>query len=130
MASGNGSASFKARALPAVLSLRARPYISRVSQPPVLSWPSTPRATYYHVQLFRGTKLVYAAWPEQPQITLPRRWKWQGEKHSLRKRATYRWFVWAGLRERRDERFKRIGKSKFRVVAPPPAGAVTSAGAP
>ena len=113
---GNPSQPVSVRALPKVLVLQKLPYVPRVATPPILRWQAVPRATYYHVQLFRGGKRILAAWPSGPQLALGSTWRWRGHRYRL-DRGTYRWYVWAGYGRRSAARYKRVGTAAF-VVRP------------
>jgi hypothetical protein len=113
---GNPSQPVSVRALPKVLVLQRLPYVPRVAAPPILRWAAVPRATYYHVQLFRGGKRILAAWPAAPELALGATWNWRGHRYRL-DRGTYRWYVWAGFGRRSAARYKRVGTAAF-VVRP------------
>ncbi|HSC49000.1 MAG TPA: hypothetical protein VLD16_01960, partial [Gaiellaceae bacterium] len=61
-----------------------------------LVWTVVPKATYYNVQLYRGTQKVLSAWPLGPKLALARRWFYQGRQLRLGK-GSYRWYVWPGF---------------------------------
>ena len=61
-----------------------------------LVWTGVPKATYYNVQLYRGTQKVLSAWPFKPVLAVPRRWTYQGRQLGLSK-GSYRWYVWPGF---------------------------------
>jgi hypothetical protein len=115
---GNASRSVSVRALPKVLLLQRLPYVPRVATTPILRWRPVPRATYYHVQLFRGGKRILAAWPRGLQLALRTTWSWSGRRYRL-DRGTYRWYVWAGLGRRSSAHYKRLGTAVFSVQAKP-----------
>jgi hypothetical protein len=86
---------------------------ARVSKAPVLEWLRDPKATYYHVQLFRGRTKILSAWPKRPRLALTRSWKFEGRVRRLRQ-GRYVWFVWPGYRGRSlNDYGKLIGKSSF-----------------
>ena len=93
---GNASQKISVGALPKVLTLRKLPYVPRASSKPILRWDAVRRATYYHLQLFRGSKRIFAAWPVKNELGLPSAWKWSGHRYRLGP-GQYRWYVWAGL---------------------------------
>jgi hypothetical protein len=111
---GNASPSVSVRALPKVLLLQRLPYVPRVATTPILRWRAMPRATYYHVQLFRSGKRILAAWPRRPQLALRSTWSWGGRRYRL-DRGTYRWYVWAGFGRRSSARYRRLGTATFTV---------------
>ena len=113
---GNASGSVSVLALPKVLLLQRLPYVPRVATPPILRWSTVPRATYYHVQLFRGGKRILAAWPRRPQLALSSTWSWGRRRYRL-DRGTYRWYVWAGFGRRSSAHYRRVGTATFLVRA-------------
>jgi hypothetical protein len=116
---GNASKPVSVRALPKVLMLRKLGYVPRVAANPILRWHGARKATYYHVQLFRGGKRILATWPLKPQFALAATWSWDGHRYSLAP-GTYRWYVWAGKGKRSLARYARLGTAAFAVVAAPP----------
>ena len=76
-----------------VIGLTAGPHLispgdgARLSAPPLLTWTSVRRATYYNVQLFRGRKLM-STWPDGTSLQLKRRWRFAGHHYQLRPAAT------------------------------------------
>lgn len=103
-----------------VIRLTAGPHLispgdgARLSAPPLLTWTSVRRATYYNVQLFRGRKLM-STWPEATSLQLKRRWQFDGHHYRLRP-GRYKWFVWPGYGERSAGRYGRaVGSGTFVV---------------
>jgi hypothetical protein len=113
---GNSSAVRKVLALPKVVSLGKIGYTPRAAAQPILSWPSRPGASYYHVQLFRNGKRILAAWPLTTQLLLHARWQWAGRRYRLAP-AQYTWFAWAGFGARAAAHYKLLGHSTFIVPA-------------
>ncbi len=111
---GNPSQKTSVDALPKVLTLRKLPYVPRASSQPILRWVAVRRATYYHVQLFRGSKRIFAAWPVRNELGLPAAWKWSGHRYRLGP-GHYRWYVWAGLGRRSFAHYKAVGSARFIV---------------
>jgi len=111
---GNASRSVAAAGLPKVLTLRKLPYVPRAAARPILRWNAKRGATYYHVQLFRGSKRVLAAWPGTHQLGLPVTWRWSGHRYRLTP-GKYRWYVWEGVGQRSFARYRTIGSAKFIV---------------
>jgi hypothetical protein len=111
---GNASKRISAAGLPKVLTLRKTPYVPRAAPTPILRWQRARGSTYYNVQLFRGSKRVFAAWPGRAQLGLPATWKWAGHRYRLRA-GKYRWYVWAGLGQRAFARYKTLGSARFIV---------------
>jgi hypothetical protein len=111
---GNPSRKLSVTALPKVLTLRKLRYVPRAAPRPILRWERKRGAAYYHVQLFRGSKRILAAWPETHHFGLPAAWKWGGHRYRLH-RGHYRWYVWAGLGRRSFARYRTIGSAQFIV---------------
>jgi hypothetical protein len=111
---GNVSKPVTAVALPKVLTLRKTPYTPRAAANPMLRWQTIRGATYYHVQLFRGSKRILAAWPLKPRLNLPTTWRWAGHRYRLSP-GRYRWYVWEGLGQRSFARYKTVGNASFIV---------------
>jgi hypothetical protein len=111
---GNTSRKISLRALPKVLTLRKLPYVPRASSKPILRWDAVRRASYYHLQLFRGSKRIFAAWPVKNELGLPAAWKWSGHRYRLGP-GHYRWYVWAGLGRRSFAHYKAVGSARFIV---------------
>lgn len=96
------------------LLLRPR-YGVRVTAPPVLRWQRVPGAHYYNVQLFRGGRKVFSAWPQRPRLALQVSWLFGGHPFRLRP-ARYRWFIWPGYGRRAQGRYAPLlGHSSFVV---------------
>ena len=57
------------------------------------AWAPKPGATGYHVELFRGSALVFSKDTPTPQVTVPARWRHRGQRHVL-SAGEYRWYVW------------------------------------
>jgi hypothetical protein len=111
---GNASKRLVVAGLPKILTLKKLPYVPRVSEQPILRWPAVRGATYYNVQLYRGSKRVFAAWPLKNHLGLPARWKWAGKLRHLSP-GRYRWYVWAGLGKRSFARYRTLGDAQFIV---------------
>jgi hypothetical protein len=111
---GNASRKISVAGLPKVLTLRKTPYVPRAARKPILRWPGLKGARYYHVQLFRGSKRIFAAWPSRPELGLPTAWKWSGHRYRL-VHGRYRWYVWAGMGRRSFAHYKTLGSAKFIV---------------
>jgi hypothetical protein len=89
---------------------------ARLRRPPLLDWASVPRATYYNVQLYRGSRKVLTAWPSRSKIKLRRTWAYQDSVIRLRK-GTYRWYVWPGFGRRSQVRYGQLlGQASFVVT--------------
>lgn len=57
------------------------------------SWPPVVGASGYHVELFRGSALVFRDDTKKPEILIRRRWRFNGRQRRLEPGA-YRWYVW------------------------------------
>jgi hypothetical protein len=90
-ASGTAAAAVSAAAL-----LRAPRNGGVVRAPAKLRWAAVPGATYYNVQLYRGSQKLLSTWPAKPSLALPQRWAYQGRGFRLG-RGHYRWYVWPGF---------------------------------
>jgi len=64
-----------------------------VTGPPLLLWSGVPRASYYNVQVYRGSQKLLSAWPAKARLGLRSKWAYQGHTFRLQKGA-YRWWVW------------------------------------
>lgn len=111
---GNASKRVLVAGLAKVVTMRRLPYVPRVAEQPILRWPAVRGARYYNVQLYRGSKRVYAAWPTTNQLGLPEVWRWSGKKHRLGP-GRYRWYVWAGFGARSFARYRAVGSAQFVV---------------
>jgi len=100
--------------LPKILTLRKMAYIPRAAPKPILQWAAMKAASYYHVQVFRGSKRILAAWPSKRQLGLTNAWRWAGRRYTLGP-GRYRWFVWGGLGKRSFARYHAIGSARFIV---------------
>jgi hypothetical protein len=57
------------------------------------SWPPVVGASGYHVELFKGSVLVFRDETKKPEILIRRRWRFNGRQRRLEPGA-YRWYVW------------------------------------
>jgi hypothetical protein len=111
---GNASKRVLVAGLAKIVTMRRLPYVPRVADQPILRWATVKGANYYNVQLYRGSKRVYAAWPTTNQLGLPTSWRWSGKKHRLSP-GRYRWYVWAGFGPRSFARYRTVGSAQFVV---------------
>jgi hypothetical protein len=96
---------------PGIRLLSPRPN-ARLGGPPTLRWTEIPKASYYNVQLFRGSKIL-SAWPTRASLKLPRTWRFAGKRHRLAP-GRYRWYVWPGYGPQRAARYgKALGHATF-----------------
>src|SRR5262245_56941679 len=74
----------------------------RVPQPAPrrFAWAPSGGASGYHVELFRGSNLVFRTDTVKPQIVVPRRWRLKRRTYRLRP-GVYRWYVWPRINGRR-----------------------------
>ena len=114
---GNSSKVATVAGLPKVLTLRKTRYVPRVAPDPILRWGRFRGAGYYNVQLFRGSKRIYAAWPTTAHLGLPSAWKWSRHRFRLTP-GRYHWYVWAGLGARKLARYRSVGSASFIVPRP------------
>jgi hypothetical protein len=111
---GNASRAVSLTAPLKILRLQKMPFVPIVAPNPTLRWQRIGGAAYYNVQLFRGSKRIYAAWPTMHQVGLPMTWKWSGHRFRLSP-GRYRWYVWAGFGARRSAQYRIVGSARFVV---------------
>lgn len=68
---------------------------ARIGPGALLAWAKVPGASYYNVQIFRGTHKVLSSWPKWPAFRLRRTWTYDGKARRLAP-GRYRWYVWPG----------------------------------
>jgi hypothetical protein len=68
---------------------------ARVGPGVVLAWEKVAGASYYNVQIYRGTHKVMSVWPTRPRLRLRRSWTYAGKAYRLAP-GRYRWYVWPG----------------------------------
>jgi hypothetical protein len=111
---GNSSRSLPVISQVRILALRKTRYQPIAAAEPILRWRRISGAAYYNVQLYRGSKRIYSAWPTTRQIGLQTTWTWSGHRFSLSP-GRYRWYVWAGLGSRRSAQYRIVGSARFVV---------------
>jgi hypothetical protein len=85
---------------------------ARLKDPPTLRWTAIPKASYYNVQLFKGSKIL-SAWPTRASFRLAHSWKFGGKRHRLA-RGRYHWYVWPGYGPQRKAHYGRpVGHATF-----------------
>lgn len=57
------------------------------------AWPPAVGATGYHVELFKGSALIFRDETKKPEILIRSRWRFNGRTRRLEPGA-YRWYVW------------------------------------
>ena len=88
---------------------------ARFLSPPRLAWTPVRGATYYNVQLFRGSRKLLSVWPAYPKLALTRSWTFAHRRFHLGP-GRYRWYVWPGLGARRTASYgPLIGSGTFVV---------------
>jgi hypothetical protein len=117
-AAGNAATGRATGTLAAVAAQGTSPTTkARTKAPPTLRWRSVSGATYYNIQLFRGTRRVLNAWPGHARYTLPKTWRYGGRTHRLLA-GRYAFFVWAGYGSPADHRYgKLLAKGMVKVAA-------------
>jgi hypothetical protein len=81
-------------------------------QRPVLSWRTAPRAEYYNVQIFRGSRRVMNAWSADRRLKVP--------EGVLRQGRSYVWVVWPGVGARSNATYgPALGRSSFAITLRP-----------
>lgn len=111
---GNASKVVPVTAQSKVLTLRKSRYLPIAAANPILRWTRKAGAAYYNVQLFRGSRRIYAAWPTMHQVGLQSAWKWSGHRFRLSP-GRYRWYVWAGFGPRKLAQYRIVGSARFVV---------------
>jgi hypothetical protein len=112
--SGNASLGVKV-VVPRSALLRSPRDGAVVKTPPLLRWARVPRATYYNVQVYRGSRKLLSRWPAKARLKLQRSWAYQGHRYRLQK-GVYRWWVWPAFGPRSKSNYGRLlGTGKFVV---------------
>jgi hypothetical protein len=114
---GNGSGPVRLTATPKALLLFSPRPNARVFSAPMLRWAAARGASYYNVQLYRGSKKVLSAWPRTNRLKLRLRWTFRGRREALVS-GEYHWFVWPGRGLRSEANYgAMLGQSSFVVVS-------------
>jgi hypothetical protein len=86
---------------------------ARLRSPPRLVWAGTPGATFYNVQLYRGSQKVLSTWPRKSAVQLATHWTYAGNPFRWTK-GHYRWYVWPALGPRRRFHYGQLlGQASF-----------------
>jgi hypothetical protein len=86
---------------------------ARVARAPLLAWRRVARARYYNVQLYRGSRKIFSAWPKRTRIQLRPQWRYRGRTYRLVP-GSYRWYVWPGYGPPSARRYgSLLGQSSF-----------------
>lgn len=90
---------------------------ARVRRPPRLLWAGALGATFYNVQLYRGSQKVLSTWPRKSTVQLATRWTYGG--HPFRwKTGSYRWYVWPAFGPRRRFHYGQLlGQASFTITS-------------
>jgi hypothetical protein len=78
------------------------------------AWPPVAGSTGYHVELFRGSALVFRDETTKPEILIRKRWRLDGRLRRLEP-GSYRWYVWPLV----DGRRAASAIVQARLVVPP-----------
>jgi hypothetical protein len=78
------------------------------------AWPPVAGSTGYHVELFRGSTLVFRDETTKPEILIRKRWRLDGRLRRLEP-GSYRWYVWPLVNGRRTA----SAIVQARLVVPP-----------
>lgn len=115
-ATGDTSAGVAVVALPKRTLLKAPKDGARLRKVPKLIWLKNPEASYYNVQLFRGTVKILSTWPVRPSLALTAKWKYEARRYRLSP-GIYRWYVWPGFGARKAVAYgAMLGFSTFQIV--------------
>jgi hypothetical protein len=113
---GNNSPGVAITATPKRLLLVSPADGARLTDPPKLVWLASAGASYYNVQLFRGTTKMLSTWPRTTSLLLTKGWKYHGRRYRLTK-GTYRWYVWPGIGAKADAKYGTLlGTSSFSIT--------------
>jgi hypothetical protein len=78
------------------------------------AWAPVAGSTGYHVELFRGSALVFRDETTKPEIVIRNRWRLDGRLRRLEP-GSYRWYVWPLVNGRRTA----SAIVQARLVVPP-----------
>jgi hypothetical protein len=115
-AAGNRSKGVVLLATPKAAALTSPLQGQRVTKPPLLRWKGVPGATYFNVQVWRGSEKVLSAWPATSRYQLTPTWTYAGKPRKLTP-GSYTWYVWPGLGARADAHYGQLLGSHTFVVA-------------
>jgi hypothetical protein len=115
-AAGHNSADVAIAVTPKRNLLRSPKEGARLRKAPKLVWLRDTEASYYNLQLYRGSRKILSVWPKKPTRALPRKWKFEGHSYSLVP-GVYTWFVWPGYGPRSNVDYgDMMGSRTFRIV--------------
>ncbi len=114
---GNRSKGLVLVATPKVEALTSPKPAERVSRPPLLRWAPVTTASYYNVQLWRGSTKVLSIWPTTTRLQLTAKWTFSGKARKLTA-GLYTWYVWPGVGPRADAKYGTLLGSRTFFYAP------------
>ena len=114
---GNRSKGVVLVATPKAEALRSPKPAERVSQPPLLRWAPVATASYYNVQLWRGSTKMLSVWPTSPRLQLTAKWTFSGKPQKLAA-GLYTWYVWPGIGARAEAKYGTLLGSRTFSYAP------------
>jgi len=118
--SGNRSKGVILLATPKAEALTSPTKGQRVTKAPLLRWTRVAAATYYNVQLWRGSTKMLSIWPTATRLQLTGKWTYGGKPRKLSP-GLYTWYVWPGLGRRADAKYgSLLGSRTFVYVGPKP----------
>ncbi|HLJ67345.1 MAG TPA: hypothetical protein VKX16_08295 [Chloroflexota bacterium] len=86
---------------------------AHLTAPPMLRWTAVRNASYYNVQLYRGSSKILSKWPTRASLRLSAHWSFAGRRFWLSP-GPYRWYVWPGYGSKGLAHYGRaIGASSF-----------------
>jgi hypothetical protein len=108
---GNASGGVAAAATPRRLLLTAPPDGAKVKKPPKLVWIG--QASFFNVQVFRGSTKVLSVWPTKTTYVLKKTWKYDKRRYRM-SAGLYHWYVWPAFGTRsKPEYGGLLGSSSF-----------------
>jgi hypothetical protein len=113
---GNRSAGVAIVATPKATMLLRPLEGARIAGRPTLAWARAPGATYYNLQLYRGSHKALTLWLKGTSFKLKRQWTFAGRRERLRP-GFYRWYVWPGTGDPAlGDYGPMLGESSFTIV--------------
>ncbi len=87
----------------------------RLGAPPLLAWKKVKGASYYNVQLFRGSRKILTRWPRSNRLQLRGSWRFAGKRRRLTA-ETYTWYVFAVFGNGAGQDGRLLGKRTFTIT--------------
>ena len=87
----------------------------RLGAPPLLAWKKVKGASYYNVQLFRGSRKILTRWPRSNRLQLRGSWRFAGKRRRLTA-ETYTWYVFAVFGKGAGQDGRLLGKRTFTIT--------------